>query len=114
MDKEAVEQYAKNVDRRRFERKLTTLAQDLRNLADVIERYRDHDIPRVSDSVSPDGYSSPSNQSYAWLARNVQHDVGYAIVNLHLDALTSEAAEFDVRRIQRHYESLTGQGENQS
>lgn len=70
--------------------RIADVALRLRSLAATIDR----EASRVS------GVPGPGIATYSEIASSVQHEVLWGLANLHLDSLTSNAAEADRLRIE--------------
>ncbi|RKR92720.1 hypothetical protein BDK92_7198 [Micromonospora pisi] len=71
--------------RDRFRTQVTRTAARLRDLAD--------DIERAAGRI--DSVPTPGVPSHVTIAGSIQHDVLWAVANMHLDQLATTAAEAD-------------------
>lgn len=67
---------------------ITGIAAKLRRMADSVE-HQGQQVARVG---------GPGRPGYASLAAEVQHDLLWGFVNLHLDRLVQEAGDADIAR----------------
>lgn len=70
-------------------RDIGRIAQDLRDLADRIEHYKNH-VPKIG--------TGPGWTSYGQIAYDVVHDVTWGFANVHVDRVIRHATDADVAR----------------
>lgn len=71
-------------------RRANKMAADLRRLAEAIELEATRGVANVG---------KPGWPSYASVAATIQHEVMTVLMNLHVDALTTDACEADTARL---------------